>query len=342
MSDRNGSSRLEAGAGIRVMLITAVLVSLIMGGSAFGLGLIEYYGEKVLYVPLTEISSPHHWSFELQNNGDTAVDVAILVNSPLVYVENQMVTVQPFSSQKVTFTVFLPTDVHYSLGDFADVPFEVAYVDSAAAKNVVLKKGLTGYMGIMVGKTGQQPVRDIHGLLSATGKPMESFRLASNEMPADFYNPVVVSGLPLPSQPQQPVQNGGNMLIYIVGSVIVIMVVTGVIYRRSKGSGGKSKSGVFAALLAFMLLGLPSALADSGSGYTVSAEILEEAPITQLMVNAGNGISGMLVGITNPLVLIILSFGIVAAILIIFYGFADGIRHALSGSTDSIGSSASG
>jgi hypothetical protein len=332
MSDRNGISRLDAGIGLRLVFFTALFASFLMCSSACALGLVEYYGEKVMYVPLTEISSPHYWSFELQNNGDTPVDVAILVTSPLVYLENQLVTVQPYSSQKITFTVYLPSDVHYALGDFADVSFEVAYVTGGSPKNVVLKKGLTGYMGIIVGQKGQQPVRDIHGLLKATGKPMESFRLADNEKSVGFYEPVAVTGLPVPPPAQPIVQNGGNLLIYIVGSGIIIMVALAFILNRKRSSGRGQMKGFSAAFLfAFLLFGVPSVLADSGSGYQVSAEILNEAPITQMMVDVGGGISGMLVGITNPLTLIILTFGIIGAILIIFYGFADGIRNAITG-----------
>jgi hypothetical protein len=329
---RNGISRLEAGLGLRLMIFAALIASFMMCSSACALGLVEYYGEKVMYIPLIEIGSPHYWSFELQNNGDAPVDVAILMTSSMVYLENQLVTVQPFSSQKVTFTIFLPSDVHYAVGDFADVPFEVAYVDNAVAKNVVLKKGLSGYMGIMVGNKGQQPVRDINGLLAATGKSVEALRLADNEKPADFYHPVVVSGLPLPVPVQQPVQNGGNLLIYIVGSAIIIMSVAALLFFRKKGSDGKTMPRVSVAMMmVFMLFGLPSVLADSGSGYQVSAEILNEAPITQLMVSAGNGISGMLVGMTNPLTVLILALGIIGAILIMVYSFASGIKDALTG-----------
>lgn len=341
---RNGISRRDAGVGAGGMLISAVLASfvlLMMSGPVHALGLVEYFGEKVLYVPLTEIGSPHHWTFELQNNGDTPVNVAILVNSPLVYVKDQMVQVQQFSSKQVTFTVYLPPDVHYAVGDFADVSFEVAYAQQTTGKSVVLRKGLSGYMGVMVGSKGQEPLRDIMGMLAATGKPMDTLRLASNEMGADFYKPVAVTQLPVPPPENPPFQNGGNLMLYIVGSVSIIMLVGVLLYFRNRsGSPPKMKGSALLLAALMMFVVMPSVLADSGAGYTVSAEILEEMPMAQLMIGAGQGISGMLVGMTDPLVMFMLALGVVAGILIIFYGFAEGIKNALFGATtESLGKS---
>jgi len=338
MSDRNGISPPKArtqviNAGIRLALM-ASFVWVLLSGSAFGLGLVEYYGQKVVYVPLNEIGSPHYWSFELQNNGENPVDVAILVESPLIYLESQMVTVAPFSSKKMTFTIMLPDDIHYAVGDFADVPFEVAYVDKATAKNVVLKKGIRGWMAIVVGQQNQVGTNDIHAVLKATGQPMTSFRYADNELGAGFYEPAVVTSFPVPPKPE-PVSSGNDgAVFFIAGALIVIMCAACLMFVRWKRSANQSFRhgvGYISILLPFLFafIVMPNVLADSGSGYDVSAEILEEMPMTQMLTSVGYGISGFLTGITQPVTVFILAIGVVFVVLALVYFFGGAIKSFL-------------